>query len=156
SMPKVGAQQEAPPIVLSDPKGKMPPRRSDGIDLRIGADEANDLRPRSEFISQFHALIFSRADRWFVRDLSSKNGTFLNETRVAEAELTLPATVRVGDVSWQVDRPDDDVISANHGGIIGDSAPMRELFAKIAKFSPTKGAVLITGESGTGKELVAH
>jgi two-component system, NtrC family, response regulator HydG len=40
--------------------------------------------------------------------------------------------------------------------MIGDSAPMRELHARIAKIGPTDSTVLIRGESGTGKELVAR
>ena len=41
------------------------------------------------------------------------------------------------------------------GGMIGNSAPMVELFRRIAKVALTDSAVLITGESGTGKERVA-
>jgi two-component system, NtrC family, response regulator HydG len=40
--------------------------------------------------------------------------------------------------------------------MIGDSLPMRELYARIAKIGPTDSTVLIRGESGTGKELVAR
>jgi DNA-binding NtrC family response regulator len=39
--------------------------------------------------------------------------------------------------------------------IIGESAPLREVLAMVAKVAPTDAAVLIRGESGTGKELVA-
>jgi len=41
-------------------------------------------------------------------------------------------------------------------GIIGDSAPVRELLDMISYVAPTEATVLITGESGTGKELVAE
>ncbi|MEG6506631.1 sigma-54-dependent transcriptional regulator [Nitratidesulfovibrio sp. 1201_IL3209] len=41
-------------------------------------------------------------------------------------------------------------------GIIGRSAPMRELVEMIATVAPSEATVLITGESGTGKELVAR
>jgi DNA-binding NtrC family response regulator len=42
------------------------------------------------------------------------------------------------------------------GELIGDSEPMRGLFAQIAKVGRTRARVLVTGESGTGKELVAR
>ena len=40
-------------------------------------------------------------------------------------------------------------------GMIGTSAAMNELYAKIRKVAPTGATVLINGETGTGKELVA-
>jgi DNA-binding NtrC family response regulator len=40
--------------------------------------------------------------------------------------------------------------------LIGDSAPMRQLRAAIARVAPIPSSVLIVGESGTGKELVAR
>ncbi|NVB40668.1 sigma-54-dependent Fis family transcriptional regulator [Pseudenhygromyxa sp. WMMC2535] len=46
--------------------------------------------------------------------------------------------------------------ASEHAGMLGDSPVMRELRAKITKFSTSDGRVLIVGESGTGKELVAR
>ena len=39
--------------------------------------------------------------------------------------------------------------------IIGESAPMREIFDLVRQVAPSRATVLITGESGTGKELIA-
>ncbi len=39
--------------------------------------------------------------------------------------------------------------------LVGNSAPMQQVFDLIRKVAPTKSNVLISGESGTGKELVA-
>jgi DNA-binding NtrC family response regulator len=41
-------------------------------------------------------------------------------------------------------------------GLIGNSAPMREIFSLIKRIAPTPATVLIQGESGTGKELAAR
>ncbi len=41
-------------------------------------------------------------------------------------------------------------------GMIGTSAVMRTLYAKIHKVAPTNATVLVNGETGTGKELVAQ
>src|SRR5690349_10968398 len=40
--------------------------------------------------------------------------------------------------------------------IIGQSKPMKDVFAKIQRAAPVDSTVLILGESGTGKELVAQ
>jgi len=48
--------------------------------------------------------------------------------------------------------PADEVLP----GLVGRSAPMRELALKIRQVAPTHATVLIRGESGTGKEIVAR
>lgn len=40
--------------------------------------------------------------------------------------------------------------------MIGDSPPMKRIYAAIEKVAPTRASVLVTGESGTGKELVCR
>jgi len=42
------------------------------------------------------------------------------------------------------------------GNIIGESAALREVLAKVEQVAPTASTVLLRGETGTGKELVAH
>src|ERR1044071_6336852 len=39
--------------------------------------------------------------------------------------------------------------------IVGESAPMQEVFDVVKQVAPTRATVLLTGESGTGKELIA-
>ena len=42
------------------------------------------------------------------------------------------------------------------GTIIGQSAPMQQVFDLVQRIAPTNIHVLLTGESGTGKELIAR
>ena len=42
------------------------------------------------------------------------------------------------------------------GQIVGQSAALHEVLAKVEQVAPTSSTVLLRGETGTGKELVAH
>jgi two-component system response regulator AtoC len=46
--------------------------------------------------------------------------------------------------------------SGRFGKLWGRSAPMRDVYRRIARVAPTSVSVLLSGESGTGKELVAR
>jgi PAS domain S-box-containing protein len=54
------------------------------------------------------------------------------------------------------DRPSPFGAPGRFEGIIGNSPPMRALFAQLPDLSASRANVLICGESGTGKELIAR
>ncbi len=47
-------------------------------------------------------------------------------------------------------------VSMNFGRIIGESAALKKMLARLEAVAQTSASVLIQGESGVGKELVAH
>lgn len=53
-------------------------------------------------------------------------------------------------------RPVPEARAGALAGIVGRSAPMREVFKQILRVAPSDTTVFVTGETGTGKELVAR
>lgn len=72
--------------------------RSHRLDSRtflVGRREDCDLALEFPLVSHVHAVIFRRGGRHFVRDLNSKNGTYVNARRIREAELQEGDEVRI-------------------------------------------------------------
>ncbi|MCW5980186.1 MAG: SpoIIE family protein phosphatase [Bryobacteraceae bacterium] len=64
-----------------------------GDRLSLGRSSSNDLSyPEDSGLSRHHVALEKVGDEWYVRDLGSKNGTLLNDERLAE-----PAPLKPGD-----------------------------------------------------------
>jgi predicted component of type VI protein secretion system len=74
-------------------------------ELVIGRDKDCGLGPMSDFISRHHCVLTLTDDTLTIRDLGSKNGTFVNGSRVGTVAtiLTHGAIVWVGDFAFQID-----------------------------------------------------
>ena len=65
----------------------------------IGRGEENDVRIRDDTVSLTHATLLRKRGAWFVVDLRSMNGTYVDGSRVSgERELHTGARVRLGAV----------------------------------------------------------
>ena len=53
-----------------------------GCDVTIGRGDENDLIVKTTTVSREHARVSHREGRWFVEDLGSRNGTFVNRKRI--------------------------------------------------------------------------
>jgi len=73
--------------------------------LIIGREEDCHLRPPSEFISRHHCVLLLDEYTLRIRDLGSKNGTYVNGRRIGKGESILSPDdfVSVGDFVLQVD-----------------------------------------------------
>jgi transcriptional regulator with GAF, ATPase, and Fis domain len=89
-----------------------------------------------------------------VRDLESRNGTFVDGRRVDCATAPIGSIIRVGDtlieVAWEPDAITPSPL------LVGRSAPLCRLASEIERFARSDVSVLLFGETGTGKELVAE
>jgi pSer/pThr/pTyr-binding forkhead associated (FHA) protein len=65
----------------------------------IGRGEENDVRIRDDTVSLTHATLLRKGGAWFVVDLRSMNGTYVDGSRVSgERELHTGARLRLGGV----------------------------------------------------------
>lgn len=81
--------------------------------VTIGRDESNVMVVDDASVSDFHAEIALEAERLYIVDLLSADGTFINEQRVNNrVELQAWDVIRLGDIELEVSdpnscRPDD-------------------------------------------------
>ncbi len=112
-------------------------------------------------VSRVHAELARRADGLWVRDLGSRNGTFVENIRVEIARVPHGAKLAFGDAVCEVRyereaRAPEAPGAGAFGPMIGQSAPMRRLFAILERAAASDASVLVQAETGCGKELVAR
>jgi pSer/pThr/pTyr-binding forkhead associated (FHA) protein len=83
--------------------GLEPGERFDLIGgISIGRSAESDVRIEDRYASGLHARIFSREGRAYVEDMSSTNGTLLNDAALhGEAELIDGDVVRICDTEFK-------------------------------------------------------
>ena len=69
----------------------------------VGRSQDCHLQPKSEAISRHHCVVYVRDGRVFVRDLKSRNGTFVNGQRVDnDCEVQNGDTLEIGPLAFEV------------------------------------------------------
>ena len=72
--------------------------------LSIGRSSDADVRIEDRFASAIHARLYSRGASYYVEDMSSTNGTFLNGGQLAgEAELSDLDEIKIGDTELRLE-----------------------------------------------------
>jgi transcriptional regulator with GAF, ATPase, and Fis domain len=127
----------------------------------VGSMPGADVVIEEPTVSRLHAELELRDDGIWVKDLESTNGTFVGSVRIDRARVPDGAGVRLGAATITVTRTEERPATElwtgdSFGPLLGVSAPMRELFARLARVATTDATVLIHGETGSGKELVAQ
>jgi hypothetical protein len=70
--------------------------------LTIGRSPDADVRIEDRFASGIHARIYSRAGGYYLEDMGSTNGTYLNSGELrGESQLTDLDEVRIGDTQFR-------------------------------------------------------
>ena len=94
-----------------------------------------------------------QAFAWLPKPLPSQQALkYLQDAVQWRAEHPRPTPTAMPIVMPKVD---DSQPKSHYGLMVGESAPMQELYRQIDRVAESEMTVLIIGESGTGKELVA-
>lgn len=77
--------------------------------FRVGREEGCDVCVENEYVSRSHVEVFFENGQWWVRDLNSSNGTFVNGHRIERVPLETALTVRLGirgpELKFEVEAP---------------------------------------------------
>jgi hypothetical protein len=95
-------------VVVASPAGEPAEGTSVALDANatIGRDVNNAVVVEDQFVSAEHAILTFRGRAWYVEDLDSTNGTFVNGSPVdGVAPLGFGDVVQVGQVRLRLERP---------------------------------------------------
>jgi two-component system, NtrC family, response regulator GlrR len=148
-----------PTLSWTDARGRHSREVSES--LVLGDAEGAQLVIADPAVSRLHAELELLDSGLWVRDLESRNGTFVQGVRVTRACIPDGGQLRVGATELTVSyAPEPTPVEiwpdVRFGPMVGTSIPMRELFARLARVARSEATVLIQGETGTGKEVAAQ
>ena len=98
-------------IVVASPGGEPVEGTSLALDAiaTIGRDVNNAIVVEDQFASAEHAILTFRGRAWYVEDLESTNGTFVNGSPVqGVSPLGFGDVIQVGQVRLRLERPRSD------------------------------------------------
>ena len=129
--------------------------------LLIGSDKDCGLSLTDQTVSRRHLEVTRKEGAVTLRDLGSKNGSFVEGTRFESIEVRVGSEFRVGETVIKL-IPHEEILDplpldeSRFGALTGNAPAMRKLFTLIEKVAKTQAAVLLEGETGVGKEVVAE
>jgi DNA-binding NtrC family response regulator len=135
--------------------------KANGDRMVIGTHPSADAVLTDATVSRLHCELVIELGRVSIRDLGSKNGTYVDGVSVVIARLRPGATIALGRTTLRFDVGGESLQLAlsereRFGLMVGASAAMRRTFSLLERAATSEATVLLEGETGTGKELAAE
>jgi DNA-binding NtrC family response regulator len=138
--------RQRPDVVLMDLK--LPD--GSGIDL---FDDLEDRASVETILITGHASVESAVEALRL----GASDYLVKPVNVQRLKAVLARVPRSGELRAEIGQLRDELRRLGRfGRLVGRSAPMQEVYDKVARVAPTEATVLVMGESGTGKEIVAR
>lgn len=106
---KLASGQKIPPIML---KGDSPKAKyflsHNQSEVMIGRQSDCEIVADDDTVSSRHASLSFHHKQWWIKDLGSKNGTYLNDERIAAPTVIMTDDhIRCGKLSWMIEIQSD-------------------------------------------------
>ncbi len=132
-----------------------------GLQIGRGPSAAAPFVIDDSEMSRAHVVFEGDADALTVRDLGSRNGTYVDGVRVDVAPLRHGTVLRLGSTTLVIEHVGSEHVSivataqTRSSRILGNSFAILGAVSRARSFAPLAVPVLLLGETGVGKELFA-
>ncbi len=119
--------------------------------LTIGRDYCNTVSIDDPFVSSRHIRIEKRKRGYLLRDMQSRNGTFVNGMPVVEVYLSNNDTLMVGESLFIFSK-----LNRKPSPMTSENGKWNLQLQRLPAIANTDYTVLVIGPSGSGKEVIAR
>jgi DNA-binding NtrC family response regulator len=145
-------------LVFSGEKPHLAARAVRSEPLLLGRDDVLGLTLDDTCLSRRHAHVSHEGSRFRIRDLDSRNGTFVDGHRLRGELESGGALLRIGDTILLLS---DDIRPYQHATITRDDGvivgpTLSPVWQAIARAAAGGDCLHVVGEGGSGKELAAR
>jgi transcriptional regulator with GAF, ATPase, and Fis domain len=121
--------------------------------LYIGKDPSCGMFIENNMIEKKHCLIEVKNNAVFIKDLRSTLGTYINGTRIIEAELQDGDIITVGSTELMLHNK---LKVKKEFSLSSESEHWNKQLSQLSTVAQTQFPVLLLGPSGTGKDVIAQ
>ena len=121
--------------------------------MNIGRDSECQICIDDESVFERHARIEKRDDKYYLKDLRSPIGSYLNDVKITDAEIKDGDLIRLGQQELFFSTESLEEESFN---LSSRNANWNDTLKRLVKVARTDFPILLLGPSGTGKDIIAQ
>jgi len=120
----------------------------------IGCDNSCSIQLNVNGVEPRHARIEYNNEKYIIKDLRSKSGVFINDTKIIEAELSDGDFIKVG--SLELTFSFKAIILEKKNSLKSKNQKWQSQLVNLPAIAENNFPVVLIGQSGSGKDVVAR